>query len=120
MNVGTDLEGEKNGVHTNSGSQPCKVSLKVLQVTPAELKEEREERCAEALAWLEHDGYLPSKLVLSNTKTRETETVTLHECETLQPDESTEDEVNIINMILYLKDRYNISSVCVRACVHAT
>ena len=75
------------------------------------LKRKREERCAEALAWLEHDGFLPSKLVLSNMKTGETETVTLHESEPLQSGESTtpaEDEIDIINMILYLKDRYNV------------
>ena len=80
------------------------------------LKTKREERCVEALVWLQHDGYLPSKLVLLNTKTGETETVTLHECEPFQPDKSTEDEVDIINMILYLKERYNMSGVFTTRC----
>ena len=34
------LEGKKDGVYTNTWSQPCEVSLKVLQATPAKLKEE--------------------------------------------------------------------------------
>ena len=106
------LKAKKMGYTPTRGHSRVKSPSKCSKRHQRNLKRKREERCAEALAWLEHDGYLPSKLVLSNTKTGETEIVTLHECEPLQPDESTEDEVDIINMILYLKDRYNISGVC--------
>ena len=49
--------------------------------------------------------------MLKNTKTGETETVVFQESDLLGPDESTipENDIDILNMLLYLKDRYNIS-----------
>jgi hypothetical protein len=111
------LKAQGMGYTPTRGHSRVKSPSKCSKRHQRKLKRKREERCAEALAWLEHDGYLPSKLILSNIKTGETETVTLHECEPLQADESTEEEVNIINMILYLKDRYNISGVFSTICV---
>ena len=73
------------------------------------IKRKRESSCRDSLQWLEKDGYARTKLVLTNSKTGETEEIVLE-----QEKDATEDEqVNVdrLNMILYLKDRHNISGI---------
>lgn len=59
------------------------------------------------MQWLEKDGYTPAKLVLKNNTTGEEEEVILSEQETSVADE----DVDRLNMILYLKDKHNISGI---------
>ena len=69
------------------------------------IKRKREASCQESLQWLE-DGYVPAKLVMTNSRMGEVQEVMLREEET-----SVEDDVDRLNMVLYLKDKHNISGI---------
>lgn len=71
------------------------------------IKRKREASCRESLQWLEKDGYVPAKLVMTNSRTGEVQEVMLGEEETTVE----EDDVDRLNMVLYLKDKHNISGI---------
>ena len=77
------------------------------------LKRRRTENCSRSLAWLEEQGYVPTKIDVVNVMTGGTETITL--CtdnlkEVLGDMEDIgEDELDTVNMMLYIKDWHNIS-----------
>ena len=77
------------------------------------LKSRRTRACEVSLAWLQNEGFTPTKLDVVQNRTGVTETVRFShlECQGLleSPDQPTQDEVHTINMMLYVKDRYCVS-----------
>ena len=77
------------------------------------LKHHRTHACNDSLEWLKLEGYTPTKLEVMNNKTGMTETLTLNREEAVNMlgadvDSLTEDERDVISMMLYLKDRYTV------------
>ena len=73
------------------------------------IKRKRESSCKDSLQWLEKEGYVPTKLLLTNSKTGEMEEIVLEHEEATMEDEQA--DVDRLNMTLYLKDRHNISGI---------
>lgn len=78
------------------------------------LKKARQSSCAASLSWLEREGYEPLKVVVRNKQTDATETLQIgsHESEHLlgqTGDSVTSDKLDMLNMILFVKDRCNVS-----------
>ena len=93
------------------GRGPNKSPSKCTSRHQRNLKRKREEDCGNSLGWLEAEGYTATKLEMRCNKTGKTETFTLDTSDLLGPDESgiTNDQVDTLNMMLYIKDRYNVS-----------
>ena len=77
------------------------------------LKRHRSHACNDSLEWLKLEGYTPTKLEVMSNKTGMTETLTFNR-ETVSilgadVDSVTEDERDVISMMLYVKDRYSVS-----------
>lgn len=75
------------------------------------LKKMRKDKCSGSLAWLDFEGYSVTQIKMVNTSTGEEETLDLNPEYLLGPGENhiTESEMDTINMMLYIKDRYNVS-----------
>lgn len=76
-----------------------------------ELKRMRKDKCSSSLAWLQFEGYSVTQVKMVNTTTGKEEKIDLNPEDLLGPDENsiTESEMDTINMMLFIKDRYNIS-----------
>ena len=74
------------------------------------LKHQRTVKCAASLEWLKSEGYRTTEIHLKNDQTSKTETITL-ETPTIHniQDSLNETKLDILNMMLYIKDKYNIS-----------
>ena len=77
------------------------------------MKKQWHTKCRSSLAWLESEGYTAQKVTVKNNTTDDTEIINIDSDELLGPQGSsaTEDEVDLLNMILYIKDKYNLSGV---------
>ena len=76
------------------------------------LKHQRTGTCCASLEWLGREGYIPLKLEVLNTKSGDVETIVLNEgrCqEIFGQDSITDDELDMINMLLFVKDKYDVS-----------
>ena len=75
------------------------------------MKKQWHTKCRSSLAWLESEGYTAQKVTVKNNTTDDTEIINIDSDELLGPQGSsaTEDEVDLLNMILYIKDKYNLS-----------
>ena len=77
------------------------------------LRSKRNKACKLSLAWLHGEGFHPSKLEIVNTRIETTESVTFSQagCQGLlgSTEEPNQDEVDVVNMMLYVKDNYCIS-----------
>ena len=76
------------------------------------LKCQRADTCCASLDWLEKEGYAPLKLEVLNTKTGNVEAIVLNKqhCEEIfGQSEITDDELDMINMLLFVKDKYDVS-----------
>ena len=69
--------------------------------TKQQQKRKRESSCRDWLQWPEKDGYIPTKLVLANSKTGETEKIVLEQEEAATEDEQA--DVDQLNIILYFR-----------------
>ena len=71
----------------------------------------RKDKCSGSLAWLKFEGYSVTDIKMINTTTGKEETIDLNPEDLLGPGENciTDSEIDTINMMLYIKDRYNIS-----------
>lgn len=79
------------------------------------IKRQRTSNCIDSLAWLHLEGYTPRKLELVNNSTGTLETLTLQQLEAQEifganAHSMTGDEFDTINMMLFVKDRYDISN----------
>lgn len=73
------------------------------------LKKQRTLTCEASLAWLEDEVHRAVKVEVKNLKSGEVETISLDSSVTGQVEEVTQHDLDVINMILYIKDRYGIS-----------
>lgn len=83
-------------------------------ITERRVKKRRVGECAASLSWLEDEGFSPVSVTVMNNETNELTRVTIREnienAMGLQSgDRLTEKEADILSMMLYVKDRYNIS-----------
>ena len=60
---------------------------------------------------MDSEGYTPLQVTVQNNTTGDTEIININSDELLGPHGSSasEDEVNTLNMMLYIKDKYNVS-----------
>lgn len=59
---------------------------------------------------MEAEGYTPTRIEVRNDKTGETELLQLHPNSLLDTEETiSEEQQSIVNMLLYVKDRHNVS-----------
>ena len=92
------------------------------------LKRKRLDSCSESLSWLETEDYTPTRVKVRNSKTGETELLQLDSNCLLDTDKTiSEEQENIVNMFLYVKDRHNVSGdayhewlSCVKPCLDIT
>ena len=76
------------------------------------LKRHRADTCCASLGWLEKEGYVPLKLEALNTKTGDVEAIVLNperSEEVFGQSEITDNELDTINMLLFVKDKYDVS-----------
>ena len=74
------------------------------------LKRQRTVKCASSLEWLKSEGYYTSEIHVRNDLTGETETITLETPNLHSAQDSLDEtELDTLNMMLYVKDKYNIS-----------
>ncbi len=76
------------------------------------LKRKRVQECELSLAWLERQGYKATKVEAINKATGEIEVITLSPTDStdiLGSDSVSDSDIDMINMILFIKDRYNVS-----------
>ena len=104
------LKAKEKGYTPTRGRTHVKSPSKCTKRHLRNLKRKREHKCTESLAWLEGDGYQPSKIVLKNVKTGVTEEITFQSDGTDQPSDQ-ESDVDLLNMVVYLNDRYNMSGM---------
>ena len=79
------------------------------------LRSQRADGCSASLAWMEQEGYQPLKVLALNIQTCETEMIDLRrDLEVglqLVGESLGDDQVDIISMMLYTKDRFNVSGL---------
>ena len=77
------------------------------------IKKQRIEGCAATLAWLEDEGVSPVSVTVVDNETMELQTLTLNRdlerALNLDSEQLSEEDTNLISMMLYVKDRYNVS-----------
>lgn len=75
------------------------------------LKRKRTDNCTESLSWLEAEGYTATSVTIRSNQTGDTETVVLDASDLLGPNENSipQEELDTLNMMLYVKDKYNVS-----------
>ncbi len=77
------------------------------------LKRARTQKCEDSLLWLHQEGYTPLAVEMKITSTGRVERVVLKRDELQQlfgtEEEITEENIDVLNMLLLLKDQYHIS-----------
>ena len=75
------------------------------------LKHQRTEKCASSLAWLKAEGYSVMQVTLRDDNTGEITTIDMPTANLLSPqqDPPADTELDTLNMMLYIKDKFNIS-----------
>lgn len=70
------------------------------------VKKQRKGMCADALVWMEQDGYTPLRLEVLNKKTGKVEMVVVDDPESVfGQDTATDTDIDMVSMLLYVKDR---------------
>ena len=82
------------------------------------IKRARENVCRASLGWLEEEGYTPVTVKLLNKSTGSLEEIRLENVENLLGEGINSDvnttDLDMLNMIIYVKDSYNVSNVAYR------
>ena len=78
------------------------------------LKRKQTTSCETSLEWLELEGFIPTRLELRNVESGESHTLILNKkmCSDLfgqAGSEASQDDIDIVNMMLFVKDKYNVS-----------
>ena len=101
------------GYHPTRGRSSVKSSADCTKRHQRNLKRKRSESCSDSLSWLEGDGYTATHVVVQNTTSGAVETIVLDHAEVEDPQSVLNDE-DLLNMVLYIKDRYNMSGMFVQ------
>ena len=109
-NVSENLKTDK---HTGRGRSCNKSFENYSESHKRRLKRARTQSCQESLFWLCREGYSPLTVEVKNTWTGENEKIDFCSEELIElfgsEEEVTEESVDTLNMILLIKDSYNIS-----------
>ncbi len=110
MHAASDvLKRVQQGVHTRGKrKRTCDYSERHTR----RLKKKRVSESLASLSWLEKEGLKPLKLEVLNLKTNKHETIQLNSLEEalyLDGEQLDEENLDIISMMLYVKDRFNVS-----------
>ena len=74
---------------------------------------DRTESCSQSLSWLEDQGFIPVTVMVRNVSTGKEEAIPLCDQDLFEPfgqsDDVDKDTLDTVNMMLYIKDWYNIS-----------
>lgn len=102
---------QSQGFQPSRGCSQLKSPSKCTERHRRTLKRKRADKCTDALAWLEAEGYSATKVALRNVKSGEIQTINLDKDGFLGLEDSgvSEEEVDTINMMLYVKDKFNVS-----------
>lgn len=73
------------------------------------LKRQRKEKCLDSLAWLQSEGYKVRKIELENEVSGNVEEIQVEDLLGTPQGPATQDDFDIINMLVYVKDAYNVS-----------
>ena len=77
------------------------------------LKRQRTESCSQSLSWLEDQGLIPVTVTVRNVSTGKEEAIHLCDQDLFelfgQSEDVDKDILDTVNMMLYIKDWYNIS-----------
>ena len=78
------------------------------------MKQQRVSEYAAALSWMEEEGLTPIKVVALNSRTNQVEHITLRSdikkaLNVHVTENVSEKDIDMVSMMLYIKDRYNIS-----------
>ena len=76
------------------------------------IKKQRALECAAALSWMEDEGLMPVKVVALNSNTNQMESIILRadiEKALAVSEDVSDRDLDLVSMMLYIKDRYNIS-----------
>ena len=69
--------------------------------------------CSASLAWLQKEGLTPVEVVVVNSETKEVQHITLRkdleQALNLSGEQMSDEDADMISMMLYVKDKYNIS-----------
>ena len=76
--------------------------------------EKRTTSCATSLAWMEKEGLTPVKVIAKNTQTDQLQTIVrddsnIREALHVREDDPSKEDIEVINMMLYTKDRFHVS-----------
>ena len=77
------------------------------------IKKLRQEECAAALSWLDEEGLTPVSVTVMNQETQKLEQLSLRkdleEALHLDGESLSDQQADLVSMMLYVKDRYHIS-----------
>ena len=77
------------------------------------LKRARSQTCTTSLSWLHDEGFAPISIQVRNLESGNVETITLNQADSVSlfgsNERISEDNLDVINMMLYVKDWYNVS-----------
>ena len=75
------------------------------------LKHQRTEKCTSSLAWLKAEGYTVMQVTLRDDRSGKITTIDMPTANLLGPQEDppADKELDILNMMLFIKDKFNIS-----------
>lgn len=106
----------KMGFQLRQGSSCVKSPSKCTECHRPTLKRKHVENCADALSCLETEGGFAMKIVLQNNKTGAAEMVDLKKkaCVVQKSNNVYEEELKIVNMMHYVKDKFNVSGLSLR------
>ena len=98
-----------SGFRTTRGPSRTKSSSEYTKRHQRRLKQQRRENCGDSLAWLQTEGYTATELTIRNDQTGDAETIKFDTQALLGEEEVPEEDLDKLDMTIYIKDRYNIS-----------
>ena len=99
---------KQRGFHSRRGPSRTKSPSDYSKRHLRRLRQQRREKCSNSLAWLEDEGYKAKELTITNDETGDAETIKLDTEEIFHGEEGQE-ELDKLDMAIYIKDKYNIS-----------
>ena len=99
---------KQRGFHSRRGPSRTKSPSDYNKRHLRRLRQQRREKCSNSLVWLEGEGYKAKELTITNDETGDAETIKL-DTEEIFCGEEGQEELDKLDMAIYIKDKYNIS-----------
>ena len=102
---------QSDGFQPTRGHTRTKSPFEYSQRHQRNLRQQRSIKCASSLAWLNAEGYSVMKVTLHDDSSGEITTLDMPSANLLGPQEDppADTELDELNMMLYIKDRFNVS-----------